>query len=63
MENHGVWHEETKEAGGICEKRLQGAKHGVDGGDSCLCSDSSVKGSRAEPKTIFSHLEFISPDL
>lgn len=63
MVNHRVWHWETKEAGGICEKCLQEAKHSVDGDDSRLCSESSVKGSRAEPKTIFTHLEFISPDL
>lgn len=31
--------------------------------DSHLCSDSSGKGNRAEPKTIFTLLEFISPDL
>lgn len=61
--NHRVCHWETKEAGGICEKRLQEAKHSVDGDDSRLCSESSVKGSRAEPKTIFTHLELISPDL
>lgn len=63
MENHSLWHQEREEAGEICEKCLQETKHSVDGDDSHLCSDSSVKGSRAEPKTIFTHLEFILPDL